>query len=77
MQKIINDKTKRLSFKMQEEEYYSLREEYSGICLACGEVRWGDTEPDARNYPCEECGENKAFGIEELVIMGKVEILEQ
>lgn len=39
-----------------------------GICTACGAEASG-CEPDARNYPCEECGENKVFGAEELLFM--------
>lgn len=38
-----------------------------GFCVKCGsEVQ--DVEPDARNYPCESCGENEVFGAEELLI---------
>lgn len=39
-----------------------------GICLACGEDA-DDCEPDARNYECEACGENKVFGAEEILVM--------
>ena len=39
-----------------------------GICIACGEDADG-CEPDARNYECESCGENKVFGCEELLFM--------
>lgn len=48
--------------KLSIEDIQELDETYSGICLACGETRWGDTEPDAENYPCEACGENKVSG---------------
>ena len=40
-----------------------------GFCKACGADADG-CEPDARNYPCEECGENQVFGAEELLIGG-------
>lgn len=53
------------------EEYEEYREEYIGVCLACGE-RQDSVEPDARNYPCDTCGEQQVFGIEELLIMGCV-----
>jgi len=39
-----------------------------GFCLSCGADRMG-CEPDACNYPCEECGEDQVFGAEELIIM--------
>jgi len=38
-----------------------------GICIACGEDSDG-VEPDARNYPCEACGEKAVFGAEELLL---------
>lgn len=38
-----------------------------GICIACGADRDG-CEPDAREYPCYECGENAVYGAEELLI---------
>ena len=40
-----------------------------GICIACGEEHY-NCEPDARKYKCEECGEMKVYGLEELVLMG-------
>lgn len=41
----------------------------TGFCLACGAER-SNTEPDARKYPCESCGESKVYGAEELVMLG-------
>jgi len=38
-----------------------------GLCTACGEIA-DCVEPDARNYTCNACGENKVFGAEELLI---------
>ena len=40
-----------------------------GYCLACGKKAY-EVEPDARRYRCEECGAEKVFGAEELVMMG-------
>lgn len=39
-----------------------------GFCLACGAEAYG-VEPDARKYECEECGERKVYGAEELLTM--------
>ncbi len=40
-----------------------------GFCLACGAEAYC-VEPDAREYECESCGENKVYGAEELLLMG-------
>lgn len=53
------------------EEYEELREEYVGFCIECGAER-DSCEPDARGYKCDECGNPKVYGIEELLIMGLV-----
>jgi hypothetical protein len=38
-----------------------------GFCKACGNEQFG-CEPDARNYECENCGQRKVFGAEELLM---------
>jgi len=38
-----------------------------GFCMACGSEQDG-VEPDARNYKCEECGEDSVYGAEDLVL---------
>lgn len=40
-----------------------------GFCLACGADAYG-VEPDARRYPCEECGQKAVYGAEEILMMG-------
>jgi len=54
------------------EQIEEAMENMSGFCLECGAERDG-CEPDARNYPCDECGKRQVFGAEELVIMGAVD----
>lgn len=39
-----------------------------GICIECGTEAEG-VEPDAERYHCDECGANKVYGAEQLVIM--------
>lgn len=39
-----------------------------GFCLACGAENEG-VEPDARKYECDECGKEKVYGAEELLLM--------
>lgn len=38
-------------------------DETDGICYNCGNIQSG-VEPDASMYRCENCGENKVYGIE-------------
>jgi hypothetical protein len=49
-----------------EEQMFGL--ENPGFCLACGEDADG-CEPDARNYPCESCGQREVFGASEVLQM--------
>jgi hypothetical protein len=39
-----------------------------GFCIECGALR-ECCEPDARKYPCPECGQMSVYGAQELVIM--------
>jgi hypothetical protein len=38
-----------------------------GFCLACGAEAEG-CEPDARQYPCESCGQSAVYGAQEILI---------
>lgn len=44
-----------------------------GGCIECGYVQDG-CEPDARGYECEGCGARTVYGLEELVMMGMLEL---
>ena len=44
------------------------RDELSGFCISCGFEQF-EVEPDARKYICEECGEPKVYGAQELLFM--------
>jgi len=56
------------------EEYEAQMGEYNGYCRTCQEVtRWGDCEPDAREYECPDCGEKTVYGLEECCLMGLVQ----
>ena len=46
----------------------------TGFCVACGAEVSG-VEPDARQYACEDCGEEAVYGLEELALMGLVRIV--
>ena len=45
-----------------------------GYCTACGTPASYSVEPDAREYTCQSCGQNKVYGTEELIFMGLVDI---
>lgn len=60
-------------FAMSEDEYASLSENNGGACLACGEDAYDPVEPDARGYKCHGCGKLSVYGIEELMVMGRIE----
>ena len=65
-----------ITVKMSAEEYQQHCDDSDGVCLECGAVSFGGTEPDAENYPCEECGESQVQGIENCMIDGTIEITE-
>lgn len=63
-------------FRMTEDDYHMHNDSHDGGCLSCGEIKDGGCEPDARNYACDACGAKQVFGIEELMICGRIEIIE-
>ena len=62
-----------LSFAMTEDEYSTARDAYQGICVACGAMA-DSVEPDAEEYQCEGCESHRVYGIEELLMMGRIAI---
>ncbi len=40
-----------------------------GVCITCGEEVSG-VEPDARKYLCDGCGQDAAYGVEQIIIEG-------
>lgn len=60
---------------MTEAEFVGLRnDENIGICLSCNNEQDG-CEPDARKYKCDDCGKQTVYGLEELLIMGEIDIV--
>lgn len=57
------------------EEYRVLRDDMTGWCLACGNEQEG-VEQDARRYDCEACNAPKVFGLEQLMLMGLIQLKE-
>ena len=62
-------------FEMTEDQFREYQENSIGLCRKCKAER-ECCEPDARDYPCESCGKNAVYGVEELLIMGLIEISE-
>jgi hypothetical protein len=56
------------------DEYRELEDEMVGICFNCGNRQDG-CEPDACNYTCDDCREKQVFGVPELLIMGRIDIV--
>lgn len=55
-------------------EYREYDSENAGFCLKCGALHYG-VEPDASKYRCDECDCNAVMGAAEMLIRGKVSIL--
>jgi len=58
---------------MSEEEFLDMSNDFCGICLACQEVMY-TIDPDGRKCKCDNCGEKAVYGIEELLLMGEINI---
>lgn len=61
-------------FKVTEEQMLTDRD--MGYCIYCGEEAYG-VEPDARRYVCDACDKPGVYGLEELLMMGRVEVVEE
>lgn len=57
-----------------EAEYREHRANYDGVCLGCGDWTTGGVEPDARHYRCEACGAHEVYGIEEAIILDRLQV---
>jgi hypothetical protein len=68
---------KTLIVRLSESEFAELAMNYGGVCLRCGEITYSGCEPDARRYPCDDCGKNGVYGVEEALIMGRIEFTEE
>ena len=54
------------------DEYLELVDCYGGLCLSCLEFKYDGCEPDAEGYHCDECGEDNVVGIENALIMERL-----
>jgi len=62
-------------FRLQEESYHYLSNNYYGICKNCGSTQ-DSCEPDARGYKCEKCESKSVYGIDELLLMGQITLID-
>lgn len=69
------NKPKSLIFSMCEEEYLMKSEDYMGLCISCGTEK-DSCEPDASGYTCENCEKPSVYGMEELMLMGRIRIVD-
>lgn len=69
------EKPKPRMFEMTEDEFRNIDNDCGGFCVACGEPAFG-VEPDARRYRCEDCGKPAVFGAAELLLCGRIEIID-
>jgi hypothetical protein len=77
MKSVFNPETDNFSHvEMTQREYQDLGNDYGGICVACGDPTEGGIEPDARRYSCDSCDKRAVYGIEELMLRGRVQIVE-
>jgi hypothetical protein len=72
---ITNKDGKFVYITMTEDEYRELEDDYSGLCVCCGEITDGDCEPDTRGRTCEACGERGVCGLEELLVQMQIRIV--
>ena len=47
-----------------------------GVCLACSAIHEGDVEPDASGYHCDECDADEVMGIEQALLVGRLNVTE-
>ncbi len=59
--------------RMTEDEYLDGRMNYVGYCLKCGDEAY-NVEPDARKHTCDSCGAAAVYGIEDLLMTGRLDI---
>jgi len=60
--------------RIRESDYHVIREEYTGFCAICRRMTTDNVEPDTRRHPCDACGADTVYGIDEAVTMGFVAV---
>jgi hypothetical protein len=63
--------------KLSKEEYLELSEDYSGYCSTCDDTTIDSVEPDAYDCHCPVCNGYTGMGLENALLIGKIEITEE
>lgn len=61
-------------FRWTIERVEQCRDDYVGACVCCGAEQF-ECEPDARKLTCEVCERPTVYGVEELVLMGLIDVV--
>ena len=62
--------------EMTKEQYSDMLDDNCGMCLIC-KCESYEVEPDGREYECGECGSYSVYGLEELLLMGKLVFVDE
>ena len=60
--------------KIGQRAFQNACDQYKGFCTHCQKFTRGETEPDARDYPCPKCGGNTVMGAEDALLSGELDI---
>jgi hypothetical protein len=64
--------------KLTQYEYVIHTRDYDGYCTACDAItNFGGVEPDAEEYCCDNCEQHAVMGVEQAMIAGKIEFIEE
>jgi DNA-directed RNA polymerase subunit RPC12/RpoP len=66
---------RRSRIELTADEMRRLQDEMIGICQDCGAER-EETEDDARDYGCNECGAHRVMGSGEWLIEDRIDMID-
>ena len=64
----MNTQTTRIAYV----DFLTAQQNYEGFCTTCQRFTNTETEPDAVQYECVECGNMTVYGTDEAVLMGLI-----
>jgi Zn finger protein HypA/HybF involved in hydrogenase expression len=63
--------------KMTEDEYTEACDDNLGLCTKCWEIADMFCEPDAKKYKCPNCDAMAVQGMENALIVGNIEFVDE